>query len=462
MKKLESITEKAKTYLRKKLGEEKKTTSISQRAKQKKELDYFCQLLDIDFEKSRRLTYNFKEKIDFKQPRDFILEDDEINIEEQPEQITQEETNTTHYLEESLEDSSIAIEDVVKYFKQRGVVGEEDLAIKIFLAASNNMSFGVEGYSGSGKTFVVDKLIDLFEETELYRLDLSSKMAVFYDSKNINKYKTIYIPELQKALQETKSPIVEVVKNLTEGKDVKRIVTNQNKKGNNTFRISKGKSIIYTLASENYYKNDEELNRRFLRFKTNSTKEHLEDILRNKSNKRQELNYEEDEEETKEKLKQHFNKLRNMKVRIFDPYSEYISEFLPRTQKSVGYIDHYFSLVDASARFNYENRLILEHNNKKIIIADIEDHVLINIVYHTEFLETLKEFSKRNKFYEEITEIEELQEKEINWETTLKQGLKISKQKLGRHHDYYQEIEKNQQQYLENTLRKYERKDFTF
>ncbi len=459
MGQLDFLPEKAKKYLREQLGPKKRETNISEKAKQKKELDFFCQLLDIKYEKTRKLNYDFNEETNFEERRDFILRDEEVH-----EYIKKEETKKETKTEpEPIEtQDNISIEDIVKYFKQRGVVGEEDLAIKIFLAASNNMSFGVEGYSGSGKTFVVDKLIDLFEETELYRLDLSSKMAVFYDSKNINKYKTIYIPELQKALQETKSPIVEVVKNLTEGKDVKRIVTNQNKKGNNTFRISKGKSIIYTLASENYYKNDEELNRRFLRFKTNSTKEHLEDILRNKSNKRQELNYEEDEEETKEKLKKHLSYVRKIDTKVFDPYSEYISQFLPRTQKSVGYVDHYFSLVDASARFNYKNRLILEHNNKKIIVADIEDHVLIHKVYHTEFLETLKEFSKRNKFHEEITEIEELQEKEIKWEEALKQGLSISKQKLGRHHEYYEEIEKNQQQYLNSILRKYERKDFTF
>ena len=431
MTRLEFLPEKAKKFIREQIGPEKRKTTITDRAKQKKELEYFCQLVDIQVKKTRKLSLEFIGQ----DPTTYVK--NQTN-EEELESIIEnyEEDETTQEIQEKIQNKHIQetnkeinIKDIANYFKQKGVIGEDELAIKIFLAASNNMSFGVEGYSGSGKTFIVDKLIDLFDEKDLYRLDLSSKMAVFYDSKNINSYKTIYIPELQKALQETRSPIVEVVKNLTEGKDVKRIVTDYKKKGNQTFKINKGKSIIYTLAAENYFKKDEELNRRFLRFKTKHDEEHLNKILNYKSSKREIITLN-DEETLKQDLKTLFNYLRNQNVKILDPYSTYINEFLPRTQKSIGYIDHYFSLIDATTKYNHKNRQELEHKGQKILITDIEDHYLIHKLYYEEFLNTLKEFSKKNNFQEELNIINEVQQKNINWTNATIKGQNIIKQKI--------------------------------
>ncbi|MFW6310920.1 MAG: hypothetical protein ACOC1K_01915 [Nanoarchaeota archaeon] len=447
---LDSFKEEAKSKIRDYVGPApKKNDSLELRREQKKDLERVSKLLGLRPVKSRKLsltfdnsstsnsdgtenkTNNFDNGNKLSADKDGFSQDNKNNTYIEDDFDEEKDEGGGFTFNNTYSNKRLDIEDVVKYFKEKGVVGEESLSVKIFLAASNNMSFGVEGYSGSGKTFVVDKLIDLYDCKDLYKLDLSSKMAVFYDSKNINGFKTIYIPELQKAMQDSKSPIIEVVKNLTEGKDVQRVVTDAKRKGNKTFKINSGKSIIYTLASENYFKKDEELNRRFLRFKTNNSESHLEDILNYKSDARQDFSLNNKNDVLKDDLKNHFNYLKQLDVKIFDPYSSSVLDFLPKTQKSVGYVDHYFSLVDAATKFNCNSRVSFEYDNNKFLVSDLEDHVLVHKLYYDEFLNTLKGFSERNKLDDEVDIINSIQNKTIDWSKIFNDGLKVVESKLG-------------------------------
>jgi hypothetical protein len=428
----------------------KKESSLSLRINQKKEFERVASLLDLNVIKSRKLSLDFVSDDSFN--TGFIV--DEINDKDNNKDKDDVDDGKFSFCFKENDISNVSFEDVLSYFRNKGVVGEESLCLKIFLAASNNLSFGVEGFSGSGKTFVVDKLIDLFDVTDLYRLDLSSKMAVFYDSKNINNFKTIYIPELQKALQDTRSPVVEVVKNLTEGKDVKRVVTDFKKKSNNVFSISKGKSIIYTLASENYFKKDEELNRRFLRFKTDSSIDHLNNILSVKSSKRYDFSFFEDVDSLSVKLKDYFSFLRNLNIKVFDPFCSYLSDFLPRTQKSVGYVDHYFSLVDAVTRFNVKDRFLFNYLGKDVVVSDLEDHFVVHKLYYSEFLDTLKGFSERNKFVDELVVIQNLKNKNVDWDVAFNAGLSVCKKKMSGNFDKY--VSKFDNNYIDYIKNKYD------
>lgn len=400
--------------------EEKKEFPLKARLEQKQHLERLSKLLGYEPIKTRKLTLEFqnkkKPKIIIQTPRITPEQEQQENYQEIKQEIkeeTKEEIKINSKQTTQIQEH-ITLKEITQYFKNEGVVGEEKLCLKTYLAGANNLSFGVEGYSGSGKTYIVDKLIKLYNENEIYKLDLSSKMGIFYDQ-TINNYKTIYIPELQKALQERGTPIIEVVKNLTEGKSVKRIVTNTKRKGSKTYNIQEGKSIIYTLASENHYKKDEELNRRFLRFHTDNTQEHIDKILNHKSQRRQKIqNTQQTNIETK--VKNHFNNLRELNINIFDPYSTNILEYLPRTQKTIGYIDHYFNLIDSITKFHHEQRNKFQIKNQTYIITNIEDHQIIHAIYYQEFLETLKGFSKRNNLEEEIQEIKKLEKKQINWE----------------------------------------------
>ncbi|MCC7574093.1 hypothetical protein KO361_00675 [Candidatus Woesearchaeota archaeon] len=445
-----SLSDALKDRLKSYVDVDKNDSSLISRINQKKDFERVASLLDLDVVKSRKLSLDFVSE----EPKNVFLDLSDKNKDDDSAEDVVDENNFSFSFKEDVSLGCVSFDDVLSYFRGRGVVGEESLCLKIFLAASNNLSFGVEGFSGSGKTFVVDKLIDLFDVNDLYRLDLSSKMAVFYDSKNINGFRTIYIPELQKALQDTKSPIVEVVKNLTEGKDVKRVVTDYKNKGSKVFNITKGKSVIYTLASENYFKKDEELNRRFLRFKTNSSEEHLDDVLNSKSLKRQDFSFFEDVDSLKSKLKNYFGFLRNLDVKIFDPYCSYLSDFLPRTQKSVGYVDHYFSLVDAVTRFNFKDRFLFKYGDKDVVVSELEDHFVVHKLYYSEFLDTLSGFSERNNFDDELLLIQDLRKKFVDWDVAFSKGLEVSKNNLG--DNFYKYVSRlNSNNYVHDMKEKY-------
>jgi hypothetical protein len=319
--------------------------------------------------------------------------------------------------------------DIVRFYKNQGVVGEESLVTAITLAAANDMSFGVEGFSGSGKTFVVDKLMELLPKDWIYKVELSSKLAVFYDSKRINESKIIYIPELQKAMQDKNSPIIEVIKNLTEGKDATRIVTSADKKSGVEYSIKKGISIIYTLALENYFKKDEESSRRFMRLQTDSSKEHLDDIHSHKARGRCTINPDYNRMQRLQKtLTDHIGDISNMKeVKVLDPCADYFKEIIPKTQKSVGYVDHYYNLVDACVKFHYNEREHFEIDNAEYVVANVGDHFNVFSMYFKEFTKTLKDFADRMEDGQEKEEtLKELDDiKEPDWAACFKKSYDI-------------------------------------
>lgn len=293
---------------------------------------------------------------------------------------------------------SASLYDIVSYYKNEGVVGEESLVVAITLAAFNRINLGVEGYSGSGKTFIVDKLVDLLPE--VYTLELSSKTAVLYDAARINEFSYVYIPELQKAFREKNSPVTEVIKNITEGKDVNYRTTNASKNGSDTYTITKDKTIIYTLALDNSLKKDSETDRRFMRFLTDNSETHIKEIHEYKANRRLQFTDEAAHNDLKGRIKSQL--LRNSSLKVIDPCSLYVQDLFPKTQKSVSYVDHYYNLVDSLARFHAGDRISVNCNGQSYVIANIEDNYNAFLLYFDQFNNRIQEFSQSNDLLEDV------------------------------------------------------------
>lgn len=287
----------------------------------------------------------------------------------------------------------VNLTDVVKYFKNNQVVGEEKLLVAATLALVNGSSFGIEGYSGSGKTFLADTLLRLVKD-EVYSVGLSSKLAIFNDTERINGKKIIYIPELQKAMKGHNSPIIEAIKDLTEGRDAKRIVTKSNGQGTTEYTIRKGISIVYTLALENNFNPDEESSRRFIRLQTDSSYEHIDQIHQAKVRNRSTIVREPEKEQLEARLNRHLNACRDLDVNVLDPFAGYINSLMPKTQKSIGYVDHYYSLLDACAKFHHQDRVHFKVNRQNYLLINLEDHFTVFSVYFPDFLASLKDQSK--------------------------------------------------------------------
>jgi len=319
--------------------------------------------------------------------------------------------------------NTLSLYDVVRHYKNQGVVGEQSLVCAITLAAINGSSFGVEGFSGSGKTFVTDKLVDGLLP-DVYKIGQSSNLAIFNDVEKINESRFIYIPELQKAMQQRNAPIIEVIKDLTEGKDANRIVTKRGKNGGvEEYSIRKGVSIIYTLAVENHFKKDEESSRRLIRFRTDSSPEHLDEIHDQKAKKRYTLGHSKKAATTlQNRLREHVQECLDMKdVNIIDPFADYFAELIPKTQKSVGYVDHYYSLLDGCAKFHFNERTRFEIDGEVYLVVNLEDHYNVFQMYFKEFVQTLKDLATD----EEGTHLEDFEVKEPNWRRFFEEGYKV-------------------------------------
>ncbi len=305
--------------------------------------------------------------------------------------------------------------DVLSYFKSQGVVGEENLLATMTLALIGRCPLGVEGYSGSGKTFITRKLLELVPE-RVYKIGLSSNLAVFYDQDRINQKEILFIPELQKAMKKKDSPIVEVIKDLTEGADATRVVTDKERRDVARYKINKGRTVIYTLALENDFKKDVETGRRFLRVQTDSSPEHLEDILRQKSEQRYLPRKEEKEQRRLQyKVKQHINSCLDLDVRTIDPFAGYISSIMPRTQKAASYIDHYYSLLDACGKFHHQERIRVTLKDGDYILLGLDDHIQVHQAYYSQFLNSLGDLHADGK----------LPVRQPDWDECLQAGMDI-------------------------------------
>ena len=276
--------------------------------------------------------------------------------------------------------TNVTIDDLLNYYKHKGVIGEEKNLYLQTLSALNGISFGIEGLSGSGKTFLTDKLMELIPEDYVYIVGLSSNLAILNDSETINQKKFIYIPEIQKAMGKKDSPIVEIIKDLTEGKDAMRLVTKKNGDVLEN-RIKSGITVIYTLASESYFKKDIETSRRFLRLYTDHSKEHIDKVLEHKANSRI-SNYENEVSFCEHNLKQHIKNCIDLdNMNYIDPFAPAVRDYIPSTPKTVSYVDHFYKLLNASAKFNHERRIIEDGN----IFLNLEDYVSVFGAYYDNF-----------------------------------------------------------------------------
>ncbi|MFO8015715.1 MAG: hypothetical protein R6U32_01280 [Candidatus Woesearchaeota archaeon] len=313
----------------------------------------------------------------------------------------------------------VSIEDLLKYHKHNRVIGEEKNSILQTLCAINNLSFGIEGNSGSGKTYLMEALTGLIPEEQVYTLGLASEQAAFHDSKNINKCRFIYIPEIQKVMERQKNKatsIIEMVKDLTEGKASSRIVTKHPGEVEK-YKIQEGKTIIYTLALENSFKKDPETSRRFIRLMTDVSDEHVEEVMNYKAKERCTLNKGDClNEEQIYSIKKHIKDCLNMpEIRFFDPFSVALNEYMPALPKSIGFVDHYYGLLDSSAKFHHKNRIFTDD----VMVLDFEDHYLVKTLYFEEFCDTLEELSGQS-----------VERPEFDWKGFWQQGVSKMKEQL--------------------------------
>ena len=270
-------------------------------------------------------------------------------------------------------DSEVSLDDITDLFELQGVSGEKALIKRLVCSSVNKNHFGLEGPSGSGKTFIIEKLISLLPE--VYTLNQTSNLGTFYDSERINDSSFIYIPELQKSITGKNNPLIEIIKDITEGRSSTRISTNPNRDGIMRHEIIPTATLIYTLATENDYKPDNELSRRFMRFFTDNTEAHIKDILYSNAHNRMKLPQDRIEEQhLKSKIRRHLSDCLEGGFEVIDPFAKEIYSQFPSTVESITKANHYSCLVDGYVKFSHNNHLSIKLGDKTYLVTDLKDH----------------------------------------------------------------------------------------
>lgn len=270
--------------------------------------------------------------------------------------------------------------DIADFFENCGLVEEKDNAILLTLAALSKVSAGVISVSGSGKSVLCDILMMLLPEQRVYNLGLTSNTATIYDFEIVNQSDIVYIEELQKALNSNNPIMVEIIKNITEGKDISRKVYDANERRNKNFKINGNLGIIFSLALENKVKKDDELDRRVITLMTDISQTQNRKVLQyiGKSRfKRERLRRQTDD--VANQLKAHVNVvLDKARTQVDNPFAEYIMQQVPVPFVKVrSHVKHYLNLIDSSTRFYFKDRVGVGEN----LFTSLQDVYNIHLLY---------------------------------------------------------------------------------
>ena len=119
------------------------------------------------------------------------------------------------------------IHDLLKYFhnakKEDGtlfpILGEDALALTASISyLLDDTNFCIKAYSGTGKTVLMEAIVNLLPKNYVHVIEHLSETAVWYDAEKINKSRFIIIPEAQKLPE----PVMEVIKTWADGRNATR------------------------------------------------------------------------------------------------------------------------------------------------------------------------------------------------------------------------------------------------
>jgi hypothetical protein len=309
------------------------------------------------------------------------------------------------------------------------IVGEDETGIISAWCLSNGTCFGIEGKSGSAKTVLMDKILYLIPEEYVATMYLGSAKAMNYNVAGINGRKVLYIPEINHLIPanagKKDSDVEKTLKLIAEGKPAE-------------LNVVRGTKIVkfvidpipacYTRAVENAFDVRPELRRRFVVVETNSSQETIEQIHQARNRDRHTLFTDNSgEKKLVEMLQEHMTNLVNLEgVQTFDPFSEYLINIIPQTEKSKCYLDQYYAMLDACAKFHFAERkrkrirmrIDGRYMEKLALFINLEDHFLVYKVFHKQFVNSLSKYED-DEFIDAINQIPA----EPDWHAYLQCGL---------------------------------------
>jgi len=181
------------------------------------------------------------------------------------------------------------LHDLLRYFhnvrRKDGtlfpILGEDALALTSSLSyLLEDTNFCIKAYSGTGKTVIMDAIVNLLPEDYFYSIEHLSETAVWYNESDINKARFICIPEAQKIPE----GVMEIIKTWADGRRATRKKTDVTIGGTVT-QVLFSKYVLMAVAVENDKGSamfDAELERRCMIMHTNPTVLQTERVIKHK------------------------------------------------------------------------------------------------------------------------------------------------------------------------------------
>jgi len=181
------------------------------------------------------------------------------------------------------------LHDLLRYFhnvrKEDGslfpILGEDALALTSSLSyLLEDTNFCIKAYSGTGKTVIMDAIINLLPKEYVYTIEHLSETAVWYAESDINKSRFVAIPEAQKIPE----GVMEIIKTWADGRRATRKKTDVTINTTVT-QVLLPKYVLMAVAVENDKGSamfDAELERRCMIMHTNPTVTQTERVIKHK------------------------------------------------------------------------------------------------------------------------------------------------------------------------------------
>jgi hypothetical protein len=285
--------------------------------------------------------------------------------------------------------------DITRWYKHKGLVGEEKLALvqTVIAISGKPLGFGLEAPAGSGKTATMDLLVgdaggaddSLIKKQYIYFKDAGSDKAFWYDPA-INQSKIIVFKELQK---DKSSDTIEAIKSLTEGKSARRNVTVA---AEDTVKEQKidPKTVMYTLAIENDTKPDAELRRRCITMSTDVSKEQTGAVLDLKA----QLRWDKDsikimDDNKANEIRRNVNSFLLMNFKVVNPFAQEFAKIIADVapdQKIRSMAEHLWDVVEGVTKINHLLNPIYVGAGNDTIITNIQDIYQTLTIYKDSFL----------------------------------------------------------------------------
>ena len=283
--------------------------------------------------------------------------------------------------------------DIIRIYKHFGLVGEEELSIIQILGASSQQHYIIESLSGSGKSFTMDIMLDhLLPPDKTYTApDGASPTQISYDAERINRAFWVYIPEMQNLIRN--EIFLAMLKKITEGKSYVRSVRDQANDTSIDFEVSPERGFMTTLAIENDYKPDRELQRRMWRASTDISMDLNEKVVSAEGVKR--LRLSPTDPVSKKELDAFIGHMtecvefsrgdgvyKPKTIEVVNPFAPIFTQYVPMPDVFIrSFVKYVLDMFEASAVFHHKERMV---EGDKLFV-DLYDVMLVYEVYWDAF-----------------------------------------------------------------------------